>query len=45
VAETTSARRALLATTRVDVEFAVAVSTEAGLVADPQSDKIWKIDL
>jgi hypothetical protein len=32
VVETTSARRALLTTTRVDVEFAVAVSTEAGLV-------------
>jgi len=35
VLETTSARRALLTTTRVDVEFAVAVSTEAGLVAAP----------
>jgi len=35
VVETTSARRALLATTRVDVEFAVAVSTEAGLVTGP----------
>jgi hypothetical protein len=35
VVEATSARRALLATTRVDVEFAVAVSTEAGLVTGP----------
>jgi hypothetical protein len=32
VVGSTSARRTLLATSRVDVEFAVAVSTQAGLV-------------